>query len=257
MMKKSIESLLSNLQILPISNAQWRKFDICLYSSSIYSEYSDVKRKIRDFVPKEIGGIYLIKKNDKTLYVGVSSKNISKRLNRHIDKIYIRNDSRSDFFKLKEYQGYLSIYYWAFPPYLIEQRHTIEELLTILLEPEYKKWLLKNKMIELEKAFQEDSNSTQTKKQDKLLKSKAPTNRMLWEKFIELDTNHGTDGKLMINLGADDPIDLKSAEALEFAKKIAKRKGYSKFYKAEEDIRLYGQNCLTERMFFFQKSDIK
>lgn len=257
MMKKSIESLLSNFQILPIFNDQWRKFDICLYSSSLHSEYSDVKKKIRDFVPKEIGGIYLITKNDKTLYVGESSKNIRKRLNRHIDKIYIRNDSRSNFFKLKEHQGYLSIYYWALPPHLIAQRHTIEELLTIVLEPEYTKWILKNKMIELEKAFQEDVNSTQAKKQEKLLKSKTPTNRMLWEKYIELDTNHSGDGKLMINLGADDPTDLESTEALDFATKIAKRKGYSIFYKVEEDIRLYGQNCLTERMFFFQKSDIK
>lgn len=176
MMKKSIESLLSNLQILSISNAQWQKFDICLYSHSINSEYSDVKKKIKDFVPKEIGGIYLITKNDRTLYIGESFKNIRTRLNRHIDKIYIRNDSRSNFFKLKEYQGHLSIYFWALPPHLLVQRHTIEELLTIVLEPEYKKWILKNKMIELEKAFQEGTISTQAMKQEKLLKSKHPTN---------------------------------------------------------------------------------
>lgn len=60
MMKKSIENLLSNLQILSISNVQWKKFDICLYSHSDNSEYSDVKKKIKDFVPEEIGGIYLI-----------------------------------------------------------------------------------------------------------------------------------------------------------------------------------------------------
>jgi hypothetical protein len=76
---------------------------------------------------------------------------------------------------------------------------------------------------------------------------------MYWEKFVELSTHYGSDGILTVNIGADDPTYLDSEEAFQFAATIAERKGYFTFYKAEDDIRLYGQNHLTERMFYFKK----
>ncbi|MFB9759251.1 GIY-YIG nuclease family protein [Ectobacillus funiculus] len=161
MMKEAIEELLYTLQILPISNSRWQKFDVCLHSYSINQEYINVKKKIHDCVPKGTSGVYVITKNKKVLYIGESEKNIHTRLKRHMDKIYSRTDSRSEFFKLEEHQGHLSIYYWALPSNLIDKRKDIEDLLTNVLEPEYKKWGLKNKMDLLEKLFREDNDLIQ------------------------------------------------------------------------------------------------
>lgn len=273
MMKGAIEELLYTSQILPISNTKWQKFDVCLYPHSTKQEYVDVKKKIRDCVPKETSGVYIITKNKKLLYIGESEKNIHIRLIRHMDKIYIRTDSRSDFFKLEEHQGHLSIYYWALPSNLIDKRKAIEDLLTNALEPEYKKWDLKNKMDLLEKLFRENNDLIQNKgnkhlgdsvdsdsynelnKDDMLdkLEQHSLVGRMYWESFVELSINYGTDGILTVNLGADDPTYLESEEAFQFAATIAKRENYSTSLNTEDDIRLYGQNCLTERMFYFKK----
>ncbi|MFB9759252.1 hypothetical protein [Ectobacillus funiculus] len=76
---------------------------------------------------------------------------------------------------------------------------------------------------------------------------------MYWENFRELSINCGTDDILTVNLGTDDPTYLESEEAFLFATNIAKRESYSTLLRAEDDIRVYGQNCLTDRMFYFKK----
>ncbi|WP_163151627.1 hypothetical protein [Anoxybacillus sp. MB8] len=77
------------------------------------------------------------------------------------------------------------------------------------------------------------------------------TNR---ERFIEMKTYTFRRGLLVVLLGADDPSDLEKEEATEFAAHIAKKKGYFYLLEKEEYIRLYGQNYLAERCFFFGKS---
>ncbi|WP_269433527.1 GIY-YIG nuclease family protein [Bacillus sp. FJAT-29937] len=233
-------------------------------------QYKFVKETIQENVPKGNGGLYIILREGKVLYIGESEKNIHNRLRRHIDKIYKRTDKRSDFFKLAEHQGKLSIYFWVLSPSLIGFRKAIEDLLTNALEPEYKKWDLKNKMILLDNLFKEEKLLQDNKHQIELhdgdfydeldkddmldrLGQHSPAMRKYWEEFEELTIHYGTDGILTVNIGADDPMNLESNKAFEFAANIAKRKGYSTFYKAEDDIRLYGQNCLTERMFYFKQ----
>jgi len=164
-MKDTIEKLLNQLGILPITNPIWTKFDVCLFSNDISTEkqYKDVKKRIRENVPKGTSGVYIIAKDEKALYIGESEKNIHTRLRRHIDKIYIRTDSRSNFFKQKEHQGQLSIYYWSLPPDLISIRKEIEDLLTNALEPEYKKWDLKNKMKDVENSIRETDKPERNK----------------------------------------------------------------------------------------------
>ncbi|MEH7075131.1 hypothetical protein V7121_22600 [Neobacillus drentensis] len=49
------------------------------------------------------------------------------------------------------------------------------------------------------------------------------------------------------------PIDLESGEALQFAASLARKERYTTFFEAEDDVRLYDQNCLAERVFFFKK----
>ena len=98
-----IEEVLNTFQILPISNNNWGNFDVCLYSESSNQEYLNVKKKIRECVPKGTIGIYIIVKDKKVLYIGESGKDIHTRLRRHIDKIYVRTDNRSTFFKLDEH----------------------------------------------------------------------------------------------------------------------------------------------------------
>lgn len=282
LVKEIIEKWLYQSEILPITNPNWTKFHLCLFTKdkSSEQEYKDVKKTIRKYVPKGTSGVYIIAKDDKILYIGESDKNIHTRLRRHIDKIYIRTDSRSDFFKLEGHQGNLTIYYWSLPPELIAKRKAIEDLLTNVLEPEYKKWDLINKMNDLENTLKEINEGNHYKedihlantsvstieledndfydefdKDDMLdrLGQHTPVSRKYWEKYVELNISYETDGTLTVNLGADDPYDLESDKAMEFATNVANRKGYSSFYKVEDDIRLYGQNCLTERMFIFKK----
>lgn len=145
-MRGTIESKLSKLGILPVSSSRWKHFDIILSSDSTVDQYKEVKRTILEAVGKGMGGVYIIKKQEKVLYIGESAKNIHRRLIRHIDKVYKRTDSRADFFKLEEHQGHLSIYYLALCPAQIGKRKAIEDLLTIVLEPEYKRWDTENKL---------------------------------------------------------------------------------------------------------------
>jgi hypothetical protein len=42
-----------------------------------------------------------------------------------------------------------------------------------------------------------------------------PSDRMYWEKLVELSIHHGSDGILIVNLGADDPTHLDSEEAFQ------------------------------------------
>lgn len=266
-----IKKWLTELEILPITNPSWTKFDICIYPKEISNEneYKEVKKTIRENVPKGTSGVYLINKAEKVLYIGESKNYIHSRIRRHIDKIYIRNDSRSEFFKLTEHQGNLSIYYLELPIELISKRKVIESLLTIALKPEYQNWELKKKMKEI-KTIIDDINKLKLSQEEGLedgdfydefdkddmldrLGQHTPRSRQYWEKYVELKINYGADGILTINLGAEDPIDLESNTALEFATRIANKKGFSTFHSIEDEIRLYGQNCLTERMYYFRK----
>ncbi|RAK19867.1 hypothetical protein B0I26_10549 [Anoxybacillus vitaminiphilus] len=88
---------------------------------------------------------------------------------------------------------------------------------------------------------------------DRLQQNHEPASRMFWEKFVEIKRYFPQKDLLAIVLGADEPMDLESDEAIEFAAKIAKKNKYPKFHQAEDDVRLYGQNCLAERTFFFKK----
>lgn len=73
-------------------------------------------------------------------------------------------------------------------------------------------------------------------------------------RFVEVGTYTFTRGLLVVLLGADEPMDLESEEAVQIAAHIAKEKGYIYFLEKEDYTRLYGQNNLAERCFFFGKS---
>jgi len=275
MMKEFISNSLHQLNILPLTNQIWTKFKICLFTKdkSTDQQYMYAKQRIREFIPKGTNGIYIIAKDKKVLYIGESEKNIHTRLGRHIDKIYWRTDSRADFFKLEGHQGELTIYYWSLPTELINKRKVIEELLTNALEPEYNKCLLQNKLFDLAKSLEEENQIKIEKesnndlveleegdyydefdKDDMLdrIGERSPSGRKGWEKFFELRIKYCSDGTLIVEVGADDPNDLESIEAIKFATNIANKKSFYTFIKVEDDIRLYGQNNLTERMFFFK-----
>ena len=80
-----------------------------------------------------------------------------------------------------------------------------------------------------------------------------PTSRLFWESYVELNCKQPSSNILEVNIGADDPTLLELPEALKFASKIAKRKHFNTLVEIEDDIRVYGQNNLAERMFFFKK----
>lgn len=80
-----------------------------------------------------------------------------------------------------------------------------------------------------------------------------PTRRLFWESYVELDCNQPSSNILEVNIGVDDPTLLELPEALKYASKIAKRKKFNTLVEIEDDIRLYGQNNLAERTFFFKK----
>lgn len=83
------------------------------------------------------------------------------------------------------------------------------------------------------------------------------TGRQFWEKYVVLSTSlkRGKTDTLVMNLGGDDPYLLTLPEAKIFAKKAAKKKGFHQLIKIEEDIRVYGQNNLAERLFYFKKGE--
>lgn len=84
-----------------------------------------------------------------------------------------------------------------------------------------------------------------------------PTGRQFWEKYVVLSTSlkRGKTNTLVINLGGDDPYLLTLPEAKIFAKKAAKKKGFNRLIKVEENVRVYGQNNLAERKYYFKKID--
>jgi hypothetical protein len=147
--KIEIEELLYNLQIIPITNSSWKRFDIELRTASSTQEVAEVKEVIRKSIGDNIGGIYIILKKDTILYIGESEESIRVRIMRHIDKVYRRTNRRSMFFKEEQHQGLLTICFLPLRNELIGLRKSIEEMLIILLEPEYKKWELRNKIKEL------------------------------------------------------------------------------------------------------------
>ena len=71
-------------------------------------------------------------------------------------------------------------------------------------------------------------------------------------RYVELSCRKNG-SRLEINIGADDPTLLELQEAIKFASKIAKRKRFNTLVEIENDIRLYGQNNLAERTFFYKK----
>jgi hypothetical protein len=96
-----------------------------------------------------MGGVYIIAKQEKILYIGESEKDIRNRIIRHMEKIKIRKDRRADFFKLEHHHGQLTIYLMALPRESIDVRFSIEDILTKLLDPEYKRWLLLKRIKDL------------------------------------------------------------------------------------------------------------
>lgn len=82
-----------------------------------------------------------------------------------------------------------------------------------------------------------------------------PTGRNFWESYVVLNkrVSKNYSNTLIINLGADDPHLLTLPKALEFVKKVAKKEGFNRLVKVEEDIRVYGQNNLAERLYYFKK----
>jgi hypothetical protein len=110
-----------------------------LTTVSSTQKVAEVKDVIRKSIGNNIGGIYIILKKDTILYIGESEESIRVRIMRHIDKVYRRTDSRSMFFKEEQHQGLLTICFLPLGNEHIGLRKSIEEMLTILLEPEYKK----------------------------------------------------------------------------------------------------------------------
>ncbi|MFC4402930.1 GIY-YIG nuclease family protein [Gracilibacillus xinjiangensis] len=159
MMKEEIKDLLYSHHILPVSNQNWKNIDIYLCENSTNNEYLSAKRRIQEKIPKRASGIYIISNEEMVLYIGESKCNIRARLERHLDKIFIRQDRRADFFKVEEHQGRLSIYYWSLPQHLIVYRKIIEELMILALEPEYVKWNIQNKMVEIHEALRKNKYS--------------------------------------------------------------------------------------------------
>ena len=153
-MTEVIKDLLHKYHILPITDERWTKFGVNLNPASTKQEVSIMKKKIRERIPKGIGGVYIIAKEEVILYIGESEHRIRYRIIRHMDKIKIRTDRRSKFFKLEKHHGLLTVWFMPLPKELIGMRRTIEDLLTMVLEPEYKKWELRKKIIELENTFQ-------------------------------------------------------------------------------------------------------
>ncbi|MBM7648175.1 hypothetical protein JOC78_001117 [Bacillus ectoiniformans] len=84
-------------------------------------------------------------------------------------------------------------------------------------------------------------------------KNHKPNGRLYWERYVELDYYWKNKHTLAINIGADDPMLLERVEALKFASEIAKGKKCNTLLEIEDDIRIYGQNNLAERLFFFKK----
>ncbi|SOC06356.1 hypothetical protein SAMN05880501_104257 [Ureibacillus xyleni] len=84
-------------------------------------------------------------------------------------------------------------------------------------------------------------------------KNHKPTGRQFWESYVELHCHQPSSTILEVNVGADDPTLLQLPEALTFASKIAKKKKFNTLVEIENDIRLYGQNHLAERKYFFKK----
>jgi predicted GIY-YIG superfamily endonuclease len=152
-MKEEIRDLLHTYHILPITNERWTEFEVNLSTTSTEQEVSEAKKKIRERISEGIGGVYIISKEEAILYIGESKHGIRRRIMRHMDKITIRTDRRSEFFKLEQHQGFLTVRFMPLPKEQIRMRRAIEEMLTMLLEPEYKKWELRNKIIELESTF--------------------------------------------------------------------------------------------------------
>jgi hypothetical protein len=87
----------------------------------------------------------------------------------------------------------------------------------------------------------------------KMKEYQKPSGRHYWERYVELECYQKNEKVLAVNIGADDPTYLELLEALKFATKIAKRKKFNIFLDFEDDIRLYGQNNLAQRTFFFKK----
>lgn len=81
------------------------------------------------------------------------------------------------------------------------------------------------------------------------------TGRRFWESYVVVFKKKRDyyPNTLIINLGADEPHLLTLPKAIEFVKKVAKKEGFNRLVKIEEDIRVYGQNNLAERLFFFKK----
>ncbi|NJP36040.1 GIY-YIG nuclease family protein [Alkalicoccus luteus] len=131
--------------LLPTSNKNWVEVYIVLFSTSPLNEYMELKKRILHELQPKKSGIYVILKDERVLYIG-ESKDIGKRLLRHLAKIYVRKDGRAEFFKQTENQGKLSIRYLSLNSTEVSIRLSIENILTYILEPEYELWKTQKSM---------------------------------------------------------------------------------------------------------------
>ncbi|MNW28103.1 hypothetical protein D3C74_49150 [compost metagenome] len=76
-------------------------------------------------------------------------------------------------------------------------------------------------------------------------------NRGAWMRVTVMDTKK-RNGVLAVKMGADDPDTLDFKDTFEAAKAVAKRRGY-KTVRGMTVIKVYGQNRLAERVFFYRR----
>lgn len=76
--------------------------------------------------------------------------------------------------------------------------------------------------------------------------------RKLWEELtvVEIEKKNNT---LIVTIGADDPLMLEKYVAKKLAIDTARKQNYKKLA-GVGDIRLFGQNALALRKFYYEKS---
>ena len=76
--------------------------------------------------------------------------------------------------------------------------------------------------------------------------------RLRTDKYVELSAEKKRPRQLEVVIGSDDPMFLLEDEAERFALKVAKNHRYSKLVHADDEVRVFGQNELTQRTFIFR-----
>lgn len=238
--REQVKKFTEQIGILPITNENWLEININLSVESTRTEYLNARKEISNKIATKMTGVYIILKEDRILYIG-ESQNLSKRMLKHIAKIYVRTDERSEFFKLEKNQGQLSIRYLLLESKEVPKRQDIENVLTRVLEPEYEKW------------YEKRYENLKAKKSMKELNDFMLFPQKSFDRFVEIDITL-EENMIIINVGADDPMSLEKDVATEFANRIAIREGFSNLKENKKEVRAYGQNNLAEKSFTFTKN---